>query len=155
MKVILLGLVLTLSGCGFLSAQTSDPTPELVLESGRLLIDLIQTFKPKQPPLGKPGTIGSFKDRSANCPEGINQICFENASEQAIQVAVFTRPATDSTRSELFIPPKQSACSYFYRSGIFIFEVQASIATDSIAFLERGELLVGKCEQVARVVNGH
>lgn len=155
MRVILLGLLLTASGCGFLSAQTTDPTPDRVLEGGRLLIDLIQTFKPKLQPIAVQGNSVTARAIGPDCPDGIIQICFQNDQDLAILVGVFARSNPDSLRSDLLIPSSQTACSYFYQSGVFIFEVQAQVHQDSILFQERGELLVRKCEQTTQVIQSN
>jgi len=152
MKVILIVFLLAASGCGCLSAQVTDSTPGLVLDGGRLLIDLIQTFKSKQPPFAVQGKTMDGKTLNPDCPAGIVQICFQNTHVQSIQVGVFARPDTDSMRSDLLIPAGQQACSYFYDAGIYVFEVQALIRPDSSQFLERGELLLGKCEQSIQII---
>lgn len=152
MKIMSIFLVFTISGCGFLSAQVSDPKPDRILEGGRLVLDLIKTLKPT-----KPKNINQVLESDSitlenKCANQALQICFQNDQSESIQIQVYHRQSPDSIRSELRVQPGQQACSYFFRPGIFIFEVESILEADSLVYIEKGELLVKSCEKTSRII---
>jgi len=131
-KIQYLILYLAVSGMMPMHAQTSDNSTQQVLESGKLIVELIQALGRKDGPPRDPGCKNRYAD-----------LCVDNGSAGSLTVYLACR-ATGEQRDIVILPGGQE-CSLQVQAGVWTYDLRP---TGSAVSMRKGDIRIEGCQDL-------
>ncbi|MEM7105813.1 MAG: hypothetical protein AAF502_21925 [Bacteroidota bacterium] len=123
-------------------SSQSESNQSYISEGGKVLIELIKTFK---------SSPDDTRKKKIDCTTGnLTSLCFENLTPEVLKVKLtYERSRKNETPIILVIPGKARECSFSVRPGIYRYEV---LKKDTHEILRKGEVFVNACEENLNII---